>query len=133
MAAAIIERDGQVLLTQRLPVTHLGGFWEFPGGKRQTEETLEACVKREVLEELGIEISEPQPFASLRYSYPDKNVELHFFSCSVVRGELQALGCAQYSWVRPDEFSRYEFPPADIPIVEKLREQASARSFLSHS
>ena len=43
VAAAIIERDGQVLLTQRLPDTHLGGFWEFPGGKRQTEETLEAC------------------------------------------------------------------------------------------
>jgi mutator protein MutT len=133
VAAAIIERDGYFLLAQRFPDTHLGGLWEFPGGKCQSNETLEDCVKREVFEELGVEVSDPQFFDSIRHPYPDKNIELHFYSCSIVGGELQALGCAQYSWVRPEEFSGYEFPPADIPIVQKLREKVSTGSFLPQS
>ncbi len=127
VAAALIERDGQYLITRRRAGAHLEGLWEFPGGKRETGESLEACVCREVKEELGLEISEATPFAVVHHEYPEKSVELHFFSCSIARGKAQALGCAEFAWVRPDHFSRYAFPPADESILSRLQFLASCQ------
>ncbi|NKB81738.1 MAG: NUDIX domain-containing protein [Nitrospirales bacterium] len=122
VAAALIEQDGRYLITQRKTDVHLAGLWEFPGGKRERGESLEACLRRELLEELAIEITSPVLFMMHRHAYPDKNVELHFFRCALMRGQPRALGCAGFCWVKPEDLSNYPFPPADAPVVARLRE-----------
>ena len=120
VAAAIIQQEEKVLLTRRKPESDLGGLWEFPGGKKESGETLEDCLRREVREELGVEISKPQLFHSLRHQYPEQEVELHFFTCSIIQGHPQAVDCAEMVWVHKHELNSYEFPPADIPVLKKI-------------
>ena len=128
VAAAVIECDGRYLITQRGPRTHLAGFWEFPGGKREPGESLEACVLREVYEELGVEVAQPIPFMVVQHEYPEKAVELHFFFCSILQGDVQPLGCSDLRWVTPEELANFTFPPADDPVVARLRERAGVRT-----
>jgi 8-oxo-dGTP diphosphatase len=120
VAAGLISRDGRYLITRRKSETHLGGCWEFPGGKRHADESLEDCLRRELREELGIEISAPVPVTTFPYEYPDRTVELHFFHCTIEKGEPQAIGCDEIQWVAPDELSRFEFPPADSSLIDSL-------------
>lgn len=127
VAAAIITRDGRYLIARRKPDTHLGGFWEFPGGKCEAGESLETCLTRELREELDVTISAPVPFRTVRYSYPEKTVELHFFQCSIQAGEARARDCAEIRWVEPGEFVRYRFPPADEGILRALQEMQLGR------
>ena len=79
VAAAVIEHRGWYLITRREAGAHLAGYWEFPGGKREAGETFEACARREVFEEVGIEITAPRLLTVTHYDYPDRSVELHFF------------------------------------------------------
>ena len=127
VAAAVIEYRGRYLITCRESGVHLAGCWEFPGGKREADETFEACARREVFEEVGIEITAPKLLTITNYDYPDKSVELHFFTCSLYRGEPQPLGCADFRWVRPEELAEYAFPPADGPVVVYLMERINDR------
>jgi 8-oxo-dGTP diphosphatase len=120
VAAAIIEAGGRYLIAKRKPGTHLGGVWEFPGGKQEPGESLEACLRRELREELGIEITVPQPFKVIRHEYPDKTVELNFFRCSVAGGRPQPLGCEELRWVPADELSSVDFPAADQAVIQAL-------------
>ena len=124
VAAAIIEDSGKYLLARRKKDTHLGGLWEFPGGKCEDGETYESCVRREVLEELGIEISPPCFFLTHRHEYPEKNCGIAFLLLFDSPREPRSLGCTEFNWVRPEDFSSYEFPPADVPVLNKLREKA---------
>ena len=124
VAAAIIQQDGHYLIAKRKAGTHLGGFWEFPGGKREEGESLEACLRRELQEELGIEITVTEPFRVIRHEYPDKTVELHFFRCSVAGGEPQPLGCDEIRWVAPEELASVTFPPADQSVIEALAQES---------
>lgn len=124
VAAAVIEWHGQYLITQRKPATHLAGYWEFPGGKLESGESLEECVQREVREELGVVVTQPVPFMVVQHEYSEKEVELNFFFCSIATGELQSLGCAGFQWVRAGELSQFDFPPADEPVVARLQERA---------
>ncbi len=126
VAAAVIEHRGRYLITCREAGVHLAGYWEFPGGKCEADETFEACARREVFEEVGIEITAPSLLTITHYDYPGKSVELHFFTCSLSRGTPQPLGCADFRWVRPGELARYSFPPADGPVVAYLIKQAGA-------
>jgi len=123
VAAGLICREGRYLIARRKADTHLGGLWEFPGGKREADESLEACLLRELREELGIDVMAPIPFRVIRHAYPQKTVELHFFRCAVRRGEAQALDCDEIRWVMPCELAQYEFPPADQPLIEALQHQ----------
>lgn len=120
VAAALIFHEGRLLITRRFARAHQGGLWEFPGGKREPGETWEACVQREIREELGVEITVGPRFASLTHAYPDKTVHLQFFTCALVRGTPQPLGCAACQWVRPGELDRFEFPAADAQLLGKL-------------
>ncbi|MEK6605271.1 MAG: 8-oxo-dGTP diphosphatase MutT [Nitrospirota bacterium] len=120
VAAALIVREGRYLITQRRAGVHLGGLWEFPGGKRESGESLEDCLRRELREELGIEISHPVLFRVIRHDYPEKSVELHFFKCAIASGLPRPLGCEDLRWVAPEELDQFPLPPADQPLVEAL-------------
>src|SRR5438445_1625005 len=121
VAAAVILHDGRYLLTMRKTNVHLSGLWEFPGGKREPGESLEDCLRRELREELGIEITEPVPFQIVRHAYPEKTVELHFFQCSIKDGNPRLLGCDALQWVSPEELTVVPLPPADRPLVKALQ------------
>ncbi len=121
VAAALIVREGCYLITRRKAGAHLGGLWEFPGGKREPGESLEDCLRRELREELGVEITEPVPFQVIRHAYPEKTVELHFFRCAIQNGPPRPLGCDDLRWVAPEELTDVPLPPADRPLVEALQ------------
>ena len=123
VAAGLVHREGRYLIARRGSGVHLAGFWEFPGGKREPDETLEACLRRELFEELGIRIDVPVPFQVVRHEYPDKVVELHFFHCKIETGQATASDSADVRWVWPHELDDFEFPPADRPVIEALRRQ----------
>lgn len=128
VAAGLIYEDGRYLIAKRKAGVHLGGLWEFPGGKREKGETLEDCLRRELLEELGIRIDIPIPFRIIRHHYREKTVELHFFRCAIETGRPSPVDCAELRWVHPSELNEYEFPPADRPIIEALQYQGAGRS-----
>ncbi len=81
VAAGLVFRGGKLLLTQRHPEAHLGGLWEFPGGKREPGETFEQCLARELEEELGIEVTVGELIESITHVYPERTVHLRFFRC----------------------------------------------------
>ncbi len=125
VAAGLVYREGRYLIARRNPDVHLAGLWEFPGGKREPGETLETCLRRELLEEVGIRIDVPIPFQVVRHEYAEKTVQLHFFRCRIEAGDAMPIDCAEIRWVLPHELDDFEFPPADRPIIEALRQESS--------
>ncbi len=123
VAAGVICDNGRYLIARRKSEVHLGGFWEFPGGKREPGESLEDCLRRELREELAVSISPPIQWYVIRHDYPEKTVELHFFRCSIVSGPAQPIDCAEVRWVVAEELNHYSFPPADQPIIEALQRE----------
>jgi 8-oxo-dGTP diphosphatase len=121
VAAGLVFRSRLLLITQRRPEDHLGGLWEFPGGKRNPGESFEDCLKRELMEELAIEVEIKELVESITHEYPGKTVHLKFFRCVWVRNEPKALGCADFAWVGKEQLGKYAFPEADKPVMEKLR------------
>ena len=121
VSAALIFRDGQLLITQRHAKSHLGGLWEFPGGKREAGETFEQCLVREIREELGVEIFVGELFEEIRHDYPEKSVHLKFFICQLISGEPQPLDCAAVKWIEQAQLDAHEFPAADAQLREKLK------------
>jgi mutator protein MutT len=120
VSAALIFRNGKILITQRHAKSHLGGFWEFPGGKCEPGETFEQCLAREIHEELGVEITAGELFEDITHAYPEKTVRLKFFVCKLISGEPQPLDCAAFKWVEKAELAGFKFPAADARLLEKL-------------
>ncbi len=120
VSAGLLFRGGKLLLAQRLPGSHLAGLWEFPGGKRESGETFEACLVRELREELGVEVRPGERLLDLTHAYPTRTVRLVFLRCSLVVGEPQPLDCAALAWIGPAELGRYPMPPADQAMIELL-------------
>ena len=121
VAAAVLFREGRLLITQRLPQSHLAGMWEFPGGKRKPGESIRECLAREIREELNIRVVVGELFETIEYDYSEKTVHLKFFECRYDGGDIQALGCQRFAWVTPDELGNFRFPPANESLVKKLR------------
>jgi len=124
VAAGLVFRDGGLLITQRPAGGHLAGLWEFPGGKREEHETFKECLRRELREELGIEVAVGELVDSITHAYPEKTVDLRFFRCGWLAHEPRALGCAAFAWVSAGELGEYPFPAADARLLAKLRETA---------
>ncbi len=120
VAAGVIFRSGQLLITQRHADAHLGGLWEFPGGKREPGETFAQCLTRELREELGVEVDVGELFDSVTHAYADKTVRLEFFLCRLSAGEPQPLDCAALKWVGREELAAYTFPAADAQLINRL-------------
>jgi len=119
VAAAVIERDGRLLVTRRLKGTHLEDCWEFPGGKCDPGETLDACLLRELLEELAVDAVVGNEILSTSHTYPERQVELHFFSVTLGGEPVPQLGQAM-QWVRREDLSSLKLPPADDELVTLL-------------
>lgn len=123
VGVGVVEKDGKVLITQRKYEDHLGGVWEFPGGKKKAGEDDQSCVERELFEELGIRVKAQSHLETIRYAYPDRRLELRFYSCSLEGGEPKPLEVQDFRWVAPAELIYYQFPKADRDLVERLRSQ----------
>jgi mutator protein MutT len=121
VTAAVVERDGRLLITQRPKGTHLEGLWEFPGGKCEPGESLAECLRRELIEELGTAAFVGDEILSTRHDYPERSVVLHFFACTLV-GEPRPLNGQDIRWVRRDELRSLKFPPADDQLIDLLNQ-----------
>ena len=115
-----IEREGKVLIQRRKRGAHLGGLWEFPGGKRRPRETALACLRRELKEELGVVVRVGEALGELRYDYPERRVRLAVHRCAIVRGTPKPLGTATLRWVPSSQLAQYAFPPANGPLLQRL-------------
>ncbi len=118
--AAIVERDGRLLVTRRVEGTHLAGLWEFPGGKCEAGETHEACLARELMEELGVSCDVGEEVFTTEHAYPDRIVRLHFRACTIA-GEPRALLGQEIRWVERSALDTLTFPPADEALIGILR------------
>ena len=121
VAAALIFHEDKLLIAQRYPDSHLGGLWEFPGGKREPDESFEQCLRRELREELGIEVSVGELIESLTHEYSEKRVYLQFFRCQWTGGSPEAIGCPDFKWVSAAELRQYSFPAADARLLDRLQ------------
>lgn len=120
VAAAVIQRGSQVLITRRPSNGLLGGLWEFPGGKQEAGETLPDCLLREIREELGVEIAVGSPLGVYQHAYSHFKVTLHAFTCHLLEGEPQALQVDALEWAHPRQLSAYPMGKIDRQIAERL-------------
>ena len=121
VAAGLVFHHGKLLITQRRPGDHLGGLWEFPGGKVEPGETFQHCLKRELREELGIEIDIGDEIEEITHAYPEKTVRLRFFHCALRSGEARPIHCHALAWVTCQELAQYAFPAADERLLKTLQ------------
>ncbi len=119
VTAAVIERGGTFLLTRRLEGVHLEGYWEFPGGKCEPDETLQACLVRELREELGVDAVVGHEILSTSHAYPERIVELHFFAVTLGSEPAPRLG-QEMRWIRREDLRSLTLPPADDELVALL-------------
>lgn len=122
VSAGLIFHHRKLLITKRPADAHLGGLWEFPGGKCEANESFEECLIREVQEELGVVVFVVSLLESLTYTYPEKTVRLKFFLCRLSGGEPRPLGCAAVKWVGRKELASHKLPAADARLLEHLRQ-----------
>jgi 8-oxo-dGTP diphosphatase len=122
VAAAIIKNErGQILICQRGAGGNCAYLWEFPGGKLEAGESLEGCLMRECLEELEIAIEVEKFLVSTKCSYPDREVEVFFYWAKIVNGALAISVHKDYKWIDVLEMDRYDFCPADRPVVRMFK------------
>jgi len=123
--AVIVNSDGHILIAKRPEHVHQGGLWEFPGGKVETGESLELALKRELKEELGIELQACEPLLEIHHDYPDKQVFLDVWSVTGFSGDAYGREQQPVLWIEPEQLFEYDFPEANQPIVALLQERSS--------
>src|SRR5829696_6573139 len=116
----VLRDDGHLLVCQRKSNGHLGGYWEFPGGKREPGESLEQCLVRELEEELAIRVRPLAALDVIEHDYPAVRVRLHPYLCTHLDGDTKPLGCERLQWVGPTELAQYSFPPANARLIAYL-------------
>ena len=123
-AAALIDADGRVLICQRPEGKQLAGLWEFPGGKVEAGETPEACLIRELDEELSIQVTHAclAPFVFASHEYESFHLLMPLYLVRRWEGTITAREHPQIAWVKPSKLSDYPMPPADPPLVAWLRD-----------
>ncbi|SHN75630.1 8-oxo-dGTP diphosphatase MutT [Desulfitobacterium chlororespirans] len=125
VTAAIIIKGEEVLIARRAPGEKHAGSWEFPGGKVEAGETPEACLKRELAEEFGIEVKVQGFVKSSLYEYPQGSIRLLAYRVKILHGEIELRAHDRYEWVGVKQLPNYELLPADVPIADYLREYLS--------
>lgn len=121
VAAGLIMCDGLLLIAQRKHGKSLEYKWEFPGGKLEEGETLEECLRREMMEEMQLEVFVREPFVTSSYDYDFGTIVLHSFWATCKSKDIPVvLEHEQYKWVKPSDLTQYDFAPADKPIIEAI-------------
>lgn len=125
-AGIVINAMSQVLLAQRNHTDNGGGLWEFPGGKKKPEETMEECIARELKEELGVEVDVGKLLIVTNHDNGRYHVELHAHWARILRGYPKSIDCADWAWVGVESLCKYTMGAADIEIAKAVVEQLSA-------
>jgi len=120
VTAAIIVRDGKILIAQRHPTDRMAGLWEFPGGKIEAGETPEACLHRELREELAIDVRVGKALGVSEYHYDHISIRLMAYQAFWRGDDIRLLFHRDCRWVAPDQLDLFAFAPADLPFVHKL-------------
>ena len=120
VVAAIIIKDDKYFIAQRNRNKHMGLSWEFPGGKVEKGETFEKALKREIREELNIEILIKNKLGEENFQDEKINVKLHYFICSHINGEINLSEHEESAWVTKNEFKNYNFAEGDSDIINLL-------------
>ena len=126
VAAGILQdRAGRVLISERRCDGPFDGLWEFPGGKIAAGESAPDALRRELAEELGIDVTDSRAFIDLHHEYPDRIVDLEFFLVTNWQGDPQGLEGQGLRWVAPDDLDEETLLPADAPVVQALQQMLS--------
>jgi 8-oxo-dGTP diphosphatase len=120
VAAAVVYRDGNILITRRAPGEKLAGVWEFPGGKLEPGETPQSCIVRELREELGVESDASEILTTSVFTYSGGSIELIAVTVSLRSAVLTLQVHDKAEWVAPQDLLGYELAPADVPIAEEV-------------
>ncbi len=131
VVAALIKKDGKILLARRPATKARGGLWEFPGGKIEPEERPEEALCREIKEELGIEIEVGPILAEVEHDYPEIKIRLLGYEGKIIHGTPAPLEGQKISWFRPEEISGLELAPADRKLWQKLSKTTGLEKRLS--
>ena len=119
---AVILRNKECLIAQRKPNDSYGLYWEFPGGKKDSGEMLEACAVREAQEELGVKIRVRKKLFDIQKPFKGRVIWLHFFLCEYLSGKLTAIECQKTRWVPIADLIHYKFPPANERVIKILKQ-----------
>jgi 8-oxo-dGTP diphosphatase len=123
VTCAIIERDGLVLAAQRSAIMKLPLKWEFPGGKIDHGETAEECLRREIVEELGIQVCVGKRLLASTHHYPTFAVTLYPYICTIEKGEIILHEHAAIAWLLPEKLHTLDWADADLPIIQSYLEE----------
>ena len=123
VVGVVVDEQQLILISQRPFAAHQGGLWEFPGGKVEAGESVTRALARELREELGIGFSESRPLLIVPWDYGDKAVLLDVHLVTGLRGKARGLEGQPLAWVSVEDLARYEFPAANVPIVQALRSE----------
>lgn len=129
-AGVIYEPSGRFLIAQRPAEGLLGGLWEFPGGKQEPDETLPDCLKRELMEELAIQVAVGELVTVVKHAFTHFKITLHAFECRHLSGEPQTIGCAAWRWVTLADLDQFAFGRADQHVITALRRLQSGGTVL---
>ncbi len=120
-AAVTVNSKGEVLIAQRKQNDMLGGLWEFPGGKLESDETIEECIARELKEELGINIAVGDFLMTVKHAYSHFTMTLHVYRAKIISGRPRPVDCADYAWVKVPMLGKFAYSKADLHVVAKLQ------------
>ncbi|MBD2599769.1 MAG: 8-oxo-dGTP diphosphatase MutT [Microcystis wesenbergii Mw_QC_S_20081001_S30D] len=128
IGVAVIRDDRDlILIDRRLAKGLLGGFWEFPGGKIEGNETVQECIKREILEEIGIDIAVDSHLITIDHTYSHFRVNLQVYNCRYLSGQARAIECEEIRWVTIEELDNYTFPAANQEIIRALKDMVNSK------
>lgn len=121
VAVGVIKKANLIFIAKRHDEQHQGGKWEFPGGKVEAGETVTQALARELKEEIGIDVKSSTPFLEIHHDYPDKSVHLDIHLVEEFDGQARHLEGQDHKWVAISDLNNYEFPAANVVIIEKLQ------------
>lgn len=121
--AVISNQQGKILIDRRKTEGEMGGLWEFPGGKIEAGETVEECIKREIKEELDLEIIVGDRLTTITHNYKTFDVTLYVHNCRYLSGKPEPLECEEIRWIDPWLMDQYQFPKANVQIIDLIQER----------
>lgn len=123
VVAALVVKDGKLLIAQRPAGKHMAGKWEFPGGKIERGETPEAALERELREELGVRTKTGRIYHAIHHSYPEKDILLLFYRSRLLEGEPRPIEEADIRWIEEGQLRAFDWAEADEPLIDLIESE----------